>query len=78
MVKAVAEARGWPHRLHGLNRHLFVAENLALPRSLDDERVDLIWIDPQFARGTCLPGNQLTESNQAHNSLRQHESTHRR
>ena len=34
---------------HPLNRHLFIADNLDLLRSLDNESVDLICIDPPFA-----------------------------
>ena len=35
---------------HPLNRSLFIADNLDLLRRPDDETVDLICIDPPFAK----------------------------
>ena len=37
-------------REHSLNRHLFIADNLNLLRALDNESIDLICIDPPFAK----------------------------
>ena len=42
---------------HPLNRYLFVADNLALLRSLDNKSVDLICIDPPFAKNQTWVGN---------------------
>ena len=35
---------------HPLNRHLFITDNLDLLRSLDNESINLICIDPPFAK----------------------------
>ena len=40
-----------------LNRHLFIADNLNLLRSLDNESIDLICIDPPFAKNQTFTGN---------------------
>ena len=42
---------------HPLNRHLFVADNLKLLRYLDNESVDLICIDPPFAKNQTWVDN---------------------
>lgn len=42
---------------HPLNRHLFIADNLELLRSLDNESVDLICIDPPFAKNQTWVGS---------------------
>ena len=42
---------------HPLNRHLFVADNISLLRSLDNETIDLICIDPPFAKNQTFIGN---------------------
>ena len=42
---------------HPLNRHLFIADNLNLLRRLDNESVDLICIDPPFAKNQTFVGN---------------------
>ena len=50
---------------HPLNRHLFIADNLNLLRSLDNESIDLICIDPPFAKNQTWVGNlrpQLTDA----------------
>ena len=39
-----------------LNRHLFIADNLDLLRSLDNESIDLICIDPPFAKNRMFTG----------------------
>ena len=41
---------------HSLNRHLFIADNLNLLRALDNESVDLICIDPPFAKNQTFTG----------------------
>ena len=42
---------------HPLNRHLFIADNLNLLRRLDNESIDLICIDPPFAKNQTFVGN---------------------
>ena len=42
---------------HPLNRNLFIADNLSLLRSLDNETIDLICIDPPFAKNQTFIGN---------------------
>ena len=42
---------------HPLNRHLFIADNLNLLRALDNESIDLICIDPPFAKNQTFTGN---------------------
>lgn len=42
---------------HPLNRHLFIADNLKLLRSLDNQSIDLICIDPPFAKNQTWVGN---------------------
>ena len=42
---------------HPLNRHLFIADNIELLRSLDNETIDLICIDPPFAKNQTFIGN---------------------
>ena len=42
---------------HPLNRHLFIADNLNLLRRLDNESVDLICIDPPFAKNQTFTGS---------------------
>ena len=42
---------------HPLNRNLFIADNLNLLRSLDNETIDLICIDPPFAKNQTFIGN---------------------
>ena len=45
------------HQEHPLNRHLFIADNLNLLRALDNESVDLICIDPPFAKNQTFTGS---------------------
>ena len=42
---------------HQLNRHLFIADNLNLLRALDNESIDLICIDPPFAKNQTFTGS---------------------
>ena len=42
---------------HPLNRNLFIADNLNLLRSLDNETIDLVCIDPPFAKNQTFIGN---------------------
>ena len=42
---------------HPLNRHLFIADNLDLLRALDNESIDLICIDPPFAKNQTFTGS---------------------
>ena len=42
---------------HPLNRHLFIADNLELLRSLDNESINLICIDPPFAKNQTWVGS---------------------
>ena len=42
---------------HPLNRNLFIADNLNLLRSLDNETIDLICIDPPFAKNQTFTGS---------------------
>ncbi|MDE2688419.1 MAG: DNA methyltransferase [Chloroflexota bacterium] len=44
-------------REHPLNRHLFIADNLNLLRALDNESIDLICIDPPFAKNQTFTGS---------------------
>ncbi len=44
-------------REHSLNRHLFIADNLNLLRALDNESIDLICIDPPFAKNQTFTGS---------------------
>ncbi len=46
-----------PNAQHSLNRHLFIADNLNLLRRLDNESVDLICIDPPFAKNQTFVGS---------------------
>ena len=41
---------------HPLNRNLFIADNLALLQRLDNESIDLICIDPPFAKNQTFVG----------------------
>lgn len=41
---------------HPSNRHLFIADNLDLLRQLDNETVDLVCIDPPFAKSQTFIG----------------------
>ena len=45
------------HQEHPLNRHLFIADNLNLLRALDNESIDLICIDPPFAKNQTFTGS---------------------
>ena len=42
---------------HPLNRNLFIADNLSLLRRLDNNSIDLICIDPPFAKNQTFIGN---------------------
>ena len=42
---------------HPLNRNLFIADNLSLLRRLDNDSIDLICIDPPFAKNQTFIGN---------------------
>ena len=42
---------------HPLNRNLFIADNLNLLRRLDNETIDLICIDPPFAKNQTFTGS---------------------
>ena len=42
---------------HPLNRNLFIADNLSLLRSLDNETIDLVCIDPPFAKNQTFTGS---------------------
>ena len=44
-------------QLHPLNRHPFIVDNLDLLRKLDNESVDLICIDPPFAKNQTWVGS---------------------
>ena len=46
-----------PAKLHPLNRHLFIADNLNLLRRLDNESVDLICVDPPFKKRRTFIGS---------------------
>lgn len=48
IIRAAAE--------HPLNRNLFIADNLNLLRRLGNESIDLIRIDPPFARNQTFIG----------------------
>ena len=45
-----------PTAAHPLNRNLFIADNLTLLQRLDNESVDLICIDPPFAKNQTFVG----------------------
>ena len=42
---------------HQLNRHLFIADNLNLLRALDNASIDLICMDPPFAKNQTFTGS---------------------
>ena len=42
---------------HPLNRNLFIADNLSLLRRLNNDSIDLICIDPPFAKNQTFIGN---------------------
>lgn len=46
-------------REHPLNRHLFIADNINLLRSLDNETIDLIVTDPPFGKGRTFVSGEL-------------------
>ena len=46
-------------REHPLNRHLFIADNINLLRSLDNETIDLIVTDPPFGKGRTFFSGKL-------------------
>lgn len=46
-----------PTDSHPLNRNLFIADNLSLLRRLDNDSIDLICIDPPFAKNQTFIGN---------------------
>ena len=50
---------------HPLNRHLFIADNLNLLRSLDNESIDVICIDPPFAKNQTWVGSLKPSLSQA-------------
>ena len=45
-----------PTAAHPLNRNLFIADNLTLLQRLDNESIDLICIDPPFAKNQTFVG----------------------
>ena len=50
---------------HPLNRHIFIADNLDLLKSLDNETIDLVCCDPPFAKNQTFEGEvnpPLTEA----------------
>ena len=50
---------------HPLNRHIFIADNLDLLKSLDNETIDLVCCDPPFAKNQTFKGDikpPLTEA----------------
>ncbi len=49
--------RANPSAQHPLNRHLFIADNLNLLRRLDNASIDLVCIDPPFAKNQTFFGN---------------------
>ena len=44
---------------HPLNRHLLIADNIDLLRSLDNETIDLIVTDPPFGKGRTFVSGKL-------------------
>lgn len=48
-----------PGAEHPLNRHLFIADNIYLLRSLDNGTVDLVVTDPPFGKGRTFTSNGL-------------------
>ncbi len=54
---------------HPLNRHLCIADNLNLLRALDNESIDLICIDPPFAKNQTFTGS-LRPPLCPHNNIR--------
>ena len=58
------------HQEHPLNRHLFIADNLNLLRALDNESIDLICIDPPFAKNQTFTGS-LRPPLRPHQSIRE-------
>lgn len=54
---------------HPLNRHLFIADNINLLRRLDNNTVDLICIDPPFAKNQTFIGSLKPPLNDAEREL---------
>ena len=55
-ARAGATNSNAPTAAHPLNRNLFIADNLTLLQRLDNESVDLICIDPPFAKNQTFVG----------------------
>ncbi len=45
------------HAAYPLNRNLFIADNLSLLRHLDNQTIDLVCIDPPFAKNQTFIGS---------------------
>ena len=61
---------------HPLNRHLFIADNLNLLRALDNESIDLICIDPSFAKNQTFTGSLRPPLCPYHNTRKNNRRVH--
>ena len=48
-----------PRTGHSLNRHMFIADNIHLLRSLDNDTIDLVVTDPPFGKGCTFTSGGL-------------------
>ena len=60
-----------------LNRHLFIADDLNLLRALDNESIDLICIDPPFAKNQTFTGSLRPHHDIRKNNRRVHLADYR-
>lgn len=61
------------HGFNAVNRGVYISDNLALLKSINDECVDLVCIDPPFAKNETFAGNKLKPpltSEESENELR--------
>ncbi len=61
---------------HPPNRHLFIADNLNLLRALDNESIDLICIDPPFAKNQTFTGSLRPPLCRYHNTRKNNRRVH--
>lgn len=60
------------HGFNAVNRGVYIADNLDLLRSLNDESIDLVNIDPPFKKNQTFTGNRLRPSlTEAEHSIEQ-------
>ena len=47
------------HGFNAVNRGVYIADNLSFLRSLNDECIDLVCIDPPFAKNDTFTGDRI-------------------